>query len=57
MEIKDKTHVNERSSSQCAESDGITDLLYQVHLNFAKRVKLCIESNRTNVEDINHYWN
>ncbi|XP_076028557.1 uncharacterized protein LOC143017694 [Oratosquilla oratoria] len=50
MKITDLNHMRERITSQCAEIDGNESLFHRVHLNFVKRIKLCIENNGNHVE-------
>ena len=52
MKITDLNHMRERITSQCAEIDGNADLFHRAHLNFAKRIKLCIENDGNHVENI-----
>ena len=44
-----KPHERTHLTSQCAEIDGNADLFHRVHLNFAKRIKLCIENDGNHV--------
>ena len=46
------THLNhkkERVSSQCAKTEGNANLFHRVHLNFAKRINLCLENDGNQV--------
>ena len=52
MKITDLNHMRERTTSQCAEIDGTANLFNRVHLNFARRIKLCIENDRNHIENI-----
>ena len=52
MKITDLNHLRERITSQCAEIDGNADLFHRVHMNFVKRIKLCIENDGNHVENI-----
>ena len=45
MKITYLNHMRERITSQCAEIDGNAKLFNRVHLNFARRIKLCIEND------------
>jgi len=45
MKITDFKHMREPITSQCAEIDGNADLFHRLHLNFAKRIRLCIEND------------
>lgn len=38
------------------EIDGNADLLNQVHLNFARRIKLCIENDGNHINNIIYYY-
>ena len=52
MKITDLNHMRERITSQCAEIDGNANPFNRVHLNFARRIKLCIENDGNHIENI-----
>ena len=52
MTIANLIPLKERFISQCAEIDGNIDLFNRVHLNFARRIKLCIENNENHIENL-----
>ena len=52
MKITDLNHIKERIISKYAEIDGNAGLFNQVHLNFVKRMKLCIENDGNHIENI-----
>ena len=57
MKIANLNHLRERIGSQCAEIHGNVNLFNRVHLNFARRIKLCIENNGNHIENLisQHY--
>ena len=58
MKIANLNHLREHiefaeiTLSQCAEIDDNVDLFNQVHLNFARCIKLCIENNGNLIENL-----
>ena len=52
MKITDLNHIKERIISKYAEIDGNAGLFNRVHLNFVKRMKLCIENDGNHIENI-----
>ena len=44
--------MRDRITSQCAEIDGNANLFNRVHLNFARRIKLCIENDGNHIKNI-----
>ena len=42
MKITDLDHLRQRIPSHCVEDDGNTGLFHRVHLNFAKRIQICV---------------
>lgn len=52
MKITDLNHLRRRITSQSAEIDGNADLFHRVHLNFAKRIQICIDNGGSHVETV-----
>ena len=52
IKIVNLNNLRERIISQCAEINGNVELFNPVHLNFARRIKLCIENNGNHIENL-----